>query len=264
MPKDKRINELPGIAQSAVVGLNRIGILSLADLLAADFDRVAYIVENADEATRLMKEARRTLGTETPRRRHSEPTSRHRAHGSTTTHSTMPASLSHPAGPTQPAPPGQSALGAALALAGKGLEGRTALANRIGALSMLFDHGASDDELAAALVLEPAESGAVALDEIASTLGNDIARAVEEAAALRAVPMLPTGKLPRYYLDMARNATVTSRRICAAFVPSMLAADHGPQAYYAGLLLEGLEAGGPDDLVAAARAAASRLSRSAA
>lgn len=251
MAKDKRINELPGITQSAVVGLNRIGILSLADLLAADFDRVAYIVENADEATRLMKEARRTLGTEAPRRRHVEAPSRARAaHQAPPAHA--PAAVSSDSSP----------LGAALALAGRGLDGRTSLAQRLAAVSMLLAHGGSDEELAAALVLEPTESGAVSFDDVASTLGPEIARVVDEAAALRAVPMLPTGKLPRYYLDMARAASPAARHVCAAFIPGLLAHATGPQAYYAGLLIEGLEAGGPDEIVAAARA--SRPARAAA
>src|SRR5690554_5255454 len=61
MAKDKRISELPGISAGASVGLNRAGIVSLQDLLAAEFDRVAYVVDDYNEAARLVKEARKML-----------------------------------------------------------------------------------------------------------------------------------------------------------------------------------------------------------
>src|SRR6266850_1617246 len=59
MAKDKRVGELPGITASATEGLNRIGVVTLLDLLAADFDRVAYIVDDYNEAARLLREAKK-------------------------------------------------------------------------------------------------------------------------------------------------------------------------------------------------------------
>ena len=51
MAKDKhRIGEIAGISPAAVVGLNRIGIVTIHDLLHAEFDRVAYIVDDYNEA----------------------------------------------------------------------------------------------------------------------------------------------------------------------------------------------------------------------
>src|SRR3989442_15877199 len=60
MAKDRQtVNELPGITASAAVALTRAGIVSMQDLLAAEFDRVAYVVDDYNEAARLVKEARR-------------------------------------------------------------------------------------------------------------------------------------------------------------------------------------------------------------
>src|ERR1043165_6442236 len=61
MAKDKKINDLPGISQAALMGLNRSGIVTVNDLVAAEFDKVAYLLEDDNEAARLLKEARRMV-----------------------------------------------------------------------------------------------------------------------------------------------------------------------------------------------------------
>src|SRR4051812_4454455 len=61
MAKDKGIGELSGIAPAAVVGLTGAGIVSAGDLVAADFDRVAYIVDDYNEAARLVREAAKEI-----------------------------------------------------------------------------------------------------------------------------------------------------------------------------------------------------------
>src|SRR5262245_1144583 len=44
MAKDKKISELSGITPAAVMGLNRSGIVTVNDLVLAEFDKVAYLL----------------------------------------------------------------------------------------------------------------------------------------------------------------------------------------------------------------------------
>src|SRR5262249_30514401 len=115
--------------------------------------------------------------------------------------------------------------------------------------------------------LEPLEMGALKIEELAPRFGQAVESLLDDCTALRAVPMLPSGKPPRYYMDMARESSRESRRICAAHLIAALHA--GPSslpggAWYAKILMEGLEAAGPEDLVAAARAALDGAKRQAA
>lgn len=277
MAKDKRIGELPGISASATEGLNRIGLVTIHDLLSAEFDRVAYVVDDYNEAARLLREAKKASDASTGRR------------GSRSTHIDphVPAPLSHSPPPattrahhragTQPhpnqpseqpasAPLGTGTLGKAMEMLAYGVSlsgdkpgaDRAVLARRLLAAATLVDDGASETELMACAVLEAAEAGAISTEEVGSRYGQSVAELVDECSALRAVPMLPTGKPPRYYLDMARAATREARRVCAAHLLATL--EDGPDAlpggaWYGRLLVEGLEAAGPDELVGAVRAA---------
>ncbi len=276
MAKDKRIGEIPGISASAAVGLNRLGIVTIHDLLAAEFDRVAYVVDDYNEAARLLREAKKIADAGSGRRRsaHADPhvpAPLSQSPPPTTTRAHHRAGVQpHPQQPSEHHAPGTSAgpntLGRAmemlahgLSLAGEsGAANRAVLARRLSAAATLVDDGASEAELMSCVVLEAVEAGAVRPEEVGPRYGQTVADLVEECTALRAVPMLPTGKPPRYYMEMAREASRESRRVCAAHLLATLEA--GPDslpggAWYAKLLLEGLEAGGPDELVGAARAA---------
>jgi hypothetical protein len=299
MAKDKKISELPEITQAAVMGLSRSGIVTINDLVAAEFDKVAYLLEDYNEARRLVTEAHRLVeqqqqqsqggggggGGRRSRNQNAAPQAP----------AQPPPQIPGPLGqkivgdqpepslpraaldPTRfarpqllripPPPPTDSPLQHAMAIATRGLtlsdngghdESRAALAKRLSVAGLLLRYGASGNDVIAALVLEPAEAGAVSADEVASRFGPKVERTLEECASLRAVPMLPSGKLPRYYLDMARSSPLSARRVCAAFLPYLTEGPHGSgvsaQAY-ARLLCEALEAGGHDELIAACRAA---------
>lgn len=58
------ISELPGIPSSAVVGLNRVGIVTIQDLLDAEFDHVAYVLDSYDDAERIVRTAMRHVSAE--------------------------------------------------------------------------------------------------------------------------------------------------------------------------------------------------------
>lgn len=278
MSKDKRIDELPGITPSAVVGLTRDGVVTVADLLAADFDRVAYLVDDYNEASRLMKEAAKEVPGSMP---HLPKRSRSHAEGPGVSTPVVRSPLKSASGAarsaavpaaTAPRPkddPRETILSAALDMAVRGLslgptdtQPRATLKRRLSAACLLLEHGADEPQLAAAMLLEPAEAGAIKSEEISRRFGAPVERLLDECASLRAVPMLPSGKLPRYYLEMAGAASLSSRRICAAYLLS--SERRAASAWHARLLSEGLSAGEADDLITLARKSVERLDRSAA
>jgi hypothetical protein len=293
MAKDRRISELPGIAPAAVVGLTRDGIVTVADLVAADFDRVAYLVDDYNEAARLVREAVKEVpgATAPPSARRSRST-HHDGPGVATPVVRSPINKAH-AIPHKPAPAAaapvpvpppasrtradmretsaSNGLTAAMDLALRGLrlgsgesgdQSRATLRRRLDAASALLEHGADEQEICAALLLEPAESGEIESADLGKRFGAGAAQLVEECTSLRAIPMLPTGQLPRSYLDSARDASTSARRVCAAY---LLATDRrGGAAWHARLLSEALAAGEPDDLVTLARSTVERAGERAA
>jgi hypothetical protein len=278
MAKDKGIGELSGITPSAVVGLTREGIVSAADLVVADFDRVAYIVDDYNEAARLVREAAKEVpgAIPPPAVRRSRAT-HHEGLGVTTPVLRSPVKAqplpSKPAAPTLPKgredmrepTTRESGLPAAMETAVRGMrlghgesgaQGRAALRRRLDALSMLLEHGADEQELCAALLLEPVESGTPDQSDLGKRFGSGIAKLVEECTSLRAIPMLPSGTAPRYYMEMAQNASGAARRICAAY---LLSSDRrGGAAWHSRLLAEALAGGEPDELVTLARTTVER------
>ena len=286
MAKDKRIGELPGISAAAAEGLSRIGVVTIQELLAAEFDRVAYVVDDYNEAARLLREAkklaeaggsRRSTRNSQPEPHVPSPLSPTPAPTTTRTHHLRAGTQPHPQQPSQPSAAGagsaalaqaMAALAHSLSLTGEdATRNRAVLARRMSATAVVVDDGGSESELMACALLEAVEAGSMAAEDLARRFGQTVAELVEECTALRAVPMLPTGKPPRYYLEMARTATREARRVCAAHLLATL--EDGPAslpggAWYAQLLLEGLEAAGPDELVAAARASLDGAKREAA
>jgi hypothetical protein len=276
MAKDKRIGEVPGISAAAVVALNRAGIVSLHDLLAAEFDRVAHVVDDYNEAARLVKEARR-IADGGRRSKHADPLvpgplSQNQAPSASRHHSRSAAHAAD-AAPAAPAQEGEGILAGAMGLCMRGvrLEGeeagerRSALAKRFEVGLILAGHGASEAELAAAMLVELGESGGVSAEEVESRCGAGVVALMEECGALRAVPVLPSGKAPKYYLEMAAGASREARRVCAALLVVAAGSMSGAGGQWHGrLLLEALESGGPEELVSIARTAVDGGKRAAA
>ncbi len=248
MAKDKRIADLPGISQAAIVALSRIGLLTATDLVNADFDRIAVVLEDFNEADRLVREARKTAdlrkGKEAP---------------------TTPGPLSSVSVPTprtavrvgtsgagsrnqkNQSAASASVVGNALTLAAtsmhEGADWRATLLRRMESARFILEYDGSANEVAAVLLLEAAESEALG-DE--ARLGPELDSLLEECISLRAVPTLPSGRPPRYYLEMAAKASLAARRVCAADLLSggMAESDRLP------LLIEALLEGEGDELVA--------------
>jgi len=312
MAKDKKINEIPGIGSAAIVQLTRIGVVTVQDLLHADFDRVAYVIEDYKEASRLVNEANKMVskrGTKAPTTPKPgdasgvehvvspKPVVMAEPEPSKSKPEAIPAAHRHKGGaPSKPSegsranetrreskPEAQpvansaesasaratltgaeSPLALALSLLARGVsladrsdfESRLALARRLAVADLLLRYGASELELIAALLTEPVEAGTVSPQEALPRFGGEAWRVVEQATALRSVPLLPSGRTPPYYLEMARSVSREARRVCAAFLTQSLASGttSGANLFHARLLVEALRAGGPDDLVELASA----------
>lgn len=278
MPASTPVAELPGISPAAVVNLNRLGIVTAGDLLAADYDKLAVQLESFDDASRLVKEARKVAGPEAPVAPHPTPVAEkaapekpHTAAEKRADRAAAEASAPRPAGEAPSAPTG---LSLALAWASAGLDlspgapgeaGRSALLRRLAASMTLLEGGATEQECSAALLIEAAEAGAAEPAQVKARFGGAVVAIVEECLSLRAVPVSPNGRLPKYYLDMAAKTSRPARRACAALQLAQVrrgqtttgqpASHPGASPWYSRLLLEALEAGGPDDLVARLKSA---------
>jgi hypothetical protein len=288
--KDIPISELPGIAPSAVVQLGRLGVNTAAELLRADYDQVAVLLDSFHDADRLLDEARRLVQPDAPpAKRAGRGAGRSRRVDHKPAHTPPPPSApspfadprpteNHPMQPTaQPAAmPDSGRLSDALAMAARGLNlavnaDRAALARRLAAAATLLHHASEEPEVAAALLVEPHEAGSVSIEEVSERFGARVAAALDECASLRAVPMSPSGRLPRLYQDMAARASRTARRVCAAHQLAVLESesssdDSVPAAslWYSRLLADALAAGGDDELVNQFRASVHAGTREAA
>lgn len=305
--KEKRINELSGISGISVVQLTRIGIVTVADLLAADFDRVAYVLEDYKEATRLVAEAQRLVKGKRSSASESRTPKATEGHGVEHVVPPKPGALeaearaelgksessrSEPVRPEQgrgevarsggkagssagsasggvatPVPAGctttETPLGLALSLVARGVslaaqddEARLSLARRLSTADLLLRYNGGEHELIAALLTEPVEAGLLAPQEALARFGPEVWHVLEEVTALRAVPLMPSGRPPKHYMDMAREAGATARRVCAAFLAQSLGSGSSASSnlLHARLLIEALRLGGPDELVELASA----------
>lgn len=330
------VSEIPGCSPAQAVALNRLGITRVGELLAADYESVAVTLESFDEATRILREAKKHIealsaraaaaNNQSGQHRRPIPTNKPKpqakpgAPGNGHSPSHAPAPSPRPAAqPGRPASHGQvrfagdthtvgmsthevaadraraaaaqqqrdqqpqrddGVLSVALSYAGRGVdlnsgdESRAALSRRLGAASFLLEHEASEADAIASLILEAVEDGTLPPNSVGKTFGDEVAALIEECATIRAVPVSPLGKLPKYYMEMAQKASVSARRICAAHQIANLhlnaeaaaaaGESRGGLVWYARLLVEALEAAGPDPVVGLLRSSVDALSRVAA
>jgi hypothetical protein len=132
---------------------------------------------------------------------------------------------------------------------------RTALRRRLIALLTLLEHAGTEGELLAAAALDAVEGGSLEPAEMLQRFGKATAKMVEQCTALRAVPVLPSGKLPRSYFESARSAPREVRRVCAAHLAALASEGDTESTHYMRVHLEALQAGEADDLVETATAA---------
>ena len=276
MSKDIPISELPGATPSASVQLNRIGVATASDLLKADYEQVSVLLDSFQEADRLLEEARKLVPAEPvqqPRRQPRAP----RGHRQSRPEAappppappipSAPSSLIEqpreaPVASTDAAAPASDLPQAgrvedALAVAARGVNlmeasGRSLLGRRLAAAAVMLAHASEEREIVAALLVEPHEAGAISVEEASERFGARVASALDEAAYLRAVPMSPSGRTPKVYLDMAAKSSAMARRAVAALQLASLEVDTAGSAtpgWYLSTLADALAAAGDDPLV---------------
>jgi hypothetical protein len=247
------ITELKGISPAAVVSLNRIGIVTLQDLLEADFDRIAYLLDSYDEAESLIRHAMSAVGGMPSRRTrprpqetleeppepqriepaHVEPARIGSRAGSPAERrpATPPTPPAHvPPTARAPAPVGTgtdlSRLGAALAAAIRAHASEIEdglclprLMHRLGAASLAMEHGADEDHAIAAMLYAEADADSPdPLVHIRRDFGEPVAEIIERVAELRVVPMSPSGSPPPAYLAAVRASSPAVRTVLTADV----------------------------------------------
>jgi hypothetical protein len=267
------ISVIPGISASAVVQLNRMGITTIADLLAADYEQVAVLMDCFDDAAKVIKEAKKMVEGEAKPSGKSSRVQGAEAKFSTDLKAPVQArppsagypgpkagSKSHQAHHTDaPASGGSDLFERALRLTREldqtSEPRRGVMARRLGVASRVLSSPGMDQEPVVAVLVESLENGSITPEMLVREFGPEIARVADEAMAIRAVPVSPSGKLPKYYLEMAAKASNAARRVCAGYQLWWMdqPASNAPSAspWYAKLVMEALEQGDPDPVVSA-------------
>lgn len=214
------IAELAGVGQPAVMCLNRVGINTVADLLRANPDEVAYLLDSYEEADRVIRAAKKHAADSAEAGAEESPAIEQ---------APPPPSFRYVAADQSPAPasaepseaPELSGLGSALSLVastvgecGPGL----GLCERLSAVALVLEHGGSADEAIAAslhdAVLSPGWSMNAA--DADARFGDRVGTLVSECARIQGVPLSPMGRPQAVYVEMVARLSPEARRVCAA------------------------------------------------
>jgi hypothetical protein len=215
------IAELAGVGQPAVMCQNRVGVNTVGDLLRANPDEVAYLLDSYEEAERVLRAARKHVA-----EAGLDPASEASAPDPSPTPSfRYVAAEEAPApAPTEDEaaqPPALHSLGAALSLvtaqvgeSGLGL----GLCERLSAVALVLEHGGSPEQAAAAAlhdaVLNPGWSMNAA--EAREKFGDEVGDIVNDCARIQGVPLSPMGRPQAVYVEMVERVSPGARRVAAA------------------------------------------------
>lgn len=191
------IAELEGATPAAVVALSRAGITSIDDLLRAEQDQVAYLVESFDLAERMCRAARKHVGARADPKR---PGPEQRVKSNETD-----------------APLLACAMALALRDAKPGGDEWRFSSVRLMATRLVIDDGGSETEACAATLAEQCLGGQTAdRREIEQVCGEGVANLADEASMLLSVPVSPSGRAGAAYTRAVDEATDRARRVAAA------------------------------------------------
>lgn len=216
---DTPISHLQSATPSVVMSLNRKGITTIGELLAASFDEVAYQLDSFDDAEDLINEARKAAAPQADES-HTQPTNDQPSQEnaamseqgqSQTNNGDDAKSQPNASNPQNPKPrrdapkpaTGQvglaTAMQAVLSLDGgafASMEASSAAAQRLAAAALIIQHGGGEDEAVAAGLLDTIDPKApcVDRDDAAVRFGEPAVDLLERAELLLTVPMSPSGK----------------------------------------------------------------------
>jgi hypothetical protein len=218
---DTPISHLQSATPSVVMSLNRKGITTIGELLAASFDEVAYQLDSFDDAEVLITEARKAAKAQAqnaedqPETTNDQSTQEDAAMseqgqgqnqgGDNRGENQKPRNADTPK-PRREAPKPTSgqvglatAMQAVLSLDGgafASMEASSAAAQRLAAAALIIQHGGGEDEAVAAGLLDTIDPKAPCVDRDDATVrfGEPAVDLLERAELLLTVPMSPSGK----------------------------------------------------------------------
>ncbi|MFI4894231.1 MAG: hypothetical protein ACIAS6_01045 [Phycisphaerales bacterium JB060] len=221
---DTPISHLQSATPSVVMSLNRKGITTIGDLLAASFDEVAYQLDSFDDAEVLIDEARHAAEQPASKatKRNAQPSqpkqedhpmdqqgdqnndNNHEHNDQPAGNDSQAQSNLKPSPPQAPKPAtGQvglaTAMQAVLSLDGgafASMQASSAAAQRLAAAALIIQYGGGEDEAVAAGLLDTIDPSApcVDRDDASVRFGEPAVDLLERAELLLTVPMSPSGK----------------------------------------------------------------------
>ena len=226
------ISQLKAATPAMVMSLNKKGITSVGDLLAASFDEVAYQLDSFDDAEDLIKEARQHADANGGNTEHASPT---KAQAPREEDTTMPEpghnderqqdqgdAANQQAEKPQPKPKPSSgqvglatAMQAVLSLDGgafASMEASSAAAQRLAAAALIIQHGGGEDEAVAAGLLDTIDPKAPSVDrnDASVRFGEPAVDLLERAELLLTVPMSPSGKPSNVHAKLVEVADASA------------------------------------------------------
>lgn len=228
------INQLNGISPAATMGLTRLGINTVCDLLAADFDEIAYAVESYEAAELLFADAMKASGTKavpgsviddttTPIPRKKAPARRKAPVKNDAAPAKPRKTRKKAAAPMMPEGPMSRfgiAMSTAIRLHSQEIEPGTGvprLMHRIGVASQLMQCGAEEDTAIAALLYhEPDDDGTEHWEDICQEFGDHVTEIIEIASDLKAIRITGAGKPHRAYTAKLKRAPEEARLVALA------------------------------------------------
>lgn len=208
------LSQLKAATPAMVMSLNKKGIATVGDLLAASFDEVAYQLDSFDDAEDLIKEARRHADAQSQKTKAQSPAEEDPAmheQGQNHDEQQQQPEQQHQSKPqpeaqrpSQPKPTsGQvglaTAMQAVLSLDGgafASMEASSAAAQRLAAAALIIQYGGGEDEAVAAGLLDTIDPKAPSVDrnDASVRFGEPAVDLLERAELLLTVPMSPSGK----------------------------------------------------------------------
>lgn len=209
---DTPISQLPSATPGVVMSLNKKGITTIGELLAASFDEVAYQLDSFDDAELLINEAKQAAEAKPEPKADTDQAIKDQPNARSQEDDGMPEQGQNNNDKHQPKPrqheapkptSGQvglaTAMQAVLSLDGgafASMEASSAAAQRLAAAALIIQHGGGEDESVAAGLLDTIDPKApcVDRDDASVRFGEPAVDLLERAELLLTVPMSPSGK----------------------------------------------------------------------
>lgn len=234
---DTPLSQLRAATPAVVMTLNRKGIATVGELLAASFDEVAYQLDSFDDAEVLIDEAKQVAEKADAGNNDDQPADQHADESDAQEDASMDqqgdqnqgdnqrqeAKASSNPKPTPPPTPkptsGQiglaTAMQAVLSLDGgafASMQASSAAAQRLAAAALIIQHGGGEDEAVASGLLDTIDPNAPCVDRNDATVrfGEPAVDLLERAELLLTVPMSPSGKPSNVHAKLVEVADASA------------------------------------------------------